>query len=51
VRDPTAATIRAAVERVLADPSYTRAARALGDRLRASAGPDQAADFVLRAMR
>jgi MGT family glycosyltransferase len=51
VRDPTAATIRAAVERVLADPSYTRAARALGDRLRASAGPGQAADFILRAAR
>lgn len=50
VRDPTAATIRSAVERVLADPSYTRAARALGDRLRASAGPGQAADFVLRTV-
>jgi MGT family glycosyltransferase len=51
VRDPTAATIRAAVERVLADPSYTRAARALGDRLRASAGPGRAADFVLGVRR
>ncbi len=41
-----AATLRAAVERVLADPGYAARSRALGDTLRAAGGCPRAADEV-----
>lgn len=48
---PRPDAIRAAVRRVLAEPSYRTAAARLGERIRAAGGPARAADLVLGAAR
>jgi UDP:flavonoid glycosyltransferase YjiC (YdhE family) len=44
----TAAELRAALERVIADPSYRAASQRLGESLRAGGGSKAAADVIER---